>query len=101
MPHSRSAAKRVRQNEKNRVANKRTRTAMRTQEQRVRDLIAAGNADESRAALSIAFQRFDKAAKAGVIHRNTASNHKRKLAARIAKIGGSARGAGSGGARGR
>jgi small subunit ribosomal protein S20 len=88
MPHSSSAAKRVRQNEKARVANKRARTAMRTQEQRVRDLIAAGKADEARAALSVAYQRFDKAARIGVIHANTASNHKRKLAARVAKVGG-------------
>ena len=87
MPHSRSAAKRVRQNEKNRVANKQVRTSMRSQEQKVRELIAAGKADEAKEALSVAFQRLDKAAKVGVIHANTASNHKRKLAAGVAKIG--------------
>jgi small subunit ribosomal protein S20 len=87
MPHSRSATKRVRQNQKNRVANKTVRTAMRSQEQRVKDLVAAGKADEAKAALSLAFQRLDKAAKVGVIHRNTASNHKRKLAGRVAKVG--------------
>jgi small subunit ribosomal protein S20 len=87
MPHSRSAAKRVRQNEKNRVANKSVRTAMRSQEQRVNELVAAGKADEAKAALSVAFQRLDKAAKVGVIHRNTASNHKRKLATRVARVG--------------
>jgi small subunit ribosomal protein S20 len=88
MPHSRSAEKRVRQNEKNRVANKRVRTAMRSQEQKVQALVAAGKADEAKAALSVAFQRLDKAAKVGVIHRNTASNHKRKLAVRVARLGG-------------
>jgi small subunit ribosomal protein S20 len=87
MPHSRSATKRVRQNERHRVANKAVRTAMRSQEQRVGALIAAGKADEARAALSVAFQRLDKAAKVGVIHRNTASNHKRKLATRVARMG--------------
>jgi small subunit ribosomal protein S20 len=87
MPHSRSAEKRVRQNEKNRIANKRVRTAMRGQEQKVQALVAAGKADEAKAALSVAFQRLDKAAKVGVIHRNTASNHKRKLAVRVARLG--------------
>jgi small subunit ribosomal protein S20 len=90
MPHSRSAEKRVRQNERSRVANKRLRTSMRSQEQRVQELATAGKADEAKAALAVAFQRFDKAAKAGVIHRNTASNHKRKLAKRVARL--SARG---------
>jgi small subunit ribosomal protein S20 len=88
MPHSRSSTKRVRQNERHRLANKVVRTSMRSQEQKVRELIAAGKADEAKDALSVAFQRFDKAAKVGVIHANTASNHKRKLAAGVAKIGG-------------
>ncbi len=80
MPHSRSSRKRVRQNEKNRLANLEVRGAMRRQERRVRELLAAGKVDEAKAELPMAFKRLDKAAKVHVIHANTAANHKRKLA---------------------
>ena len=85
MPHSRSSRKRVRQNDKNRVSNLRVRGAMRGQEKRVNDLLAAGKIEEAKAELPIAFQKLDKAAKVHVIHANTAANHKRKLALRVAK----------------
>ena len=85
MPHSRSSRKRVRQNDKNRVSNLRVRGAMKGQEKRVNDLLAAGKVEEAKAELPIAFQKLDKAAKVHVIHANTASNHKRKLALRVAK----------------
>jgi small subunit ribosomal protein S20 len=85
MPHSRSSKKRVRQNETRRLANLAVRGAMRTQEKHVRELIAAGKLDEAKTELSVAFQRFDKAAKVHVIHANTAANHKRKLAASLSR----------------
>ena len=85
MPHSRSSRKRVRQNEKNRVSNLRVRGAMKGQEKRVNDLLAAGKIEEAKAELPIAFQKLDKAAKVHVIHANTAANHKSKLARRVAK----------------
>ena len=83
MPHSRSSRKRVRQNEKNRIANLDVRSSMRTQERRVQTLIAEGKLDEAKSELPTAFQRLDKAAQVHVINRNTASNHKRKLAKRL------------------
>ena len=86
MPHSRSATKRVRQNLKNRAANLGVRTAMRSQEKIVRALVAAGKKAEAKAALSIAYKRFDKAAQVHVIHANTAANHKRKLAKAVSHI---------------
>jgi small subunit ribosomal protein S20 len=86
MPHSRSAAKRVRQNRKNRQANLGVRSSMRSQEKLVRELVAAGKKAEALAALSVAYKRFDKAAKVGVIHENTAANHKRKLARQVARL---------------
>ncbi len=87
MPHSRSSTKRVRQNEKNRLANLRVKGAMKSAEKAVADLLAAGKAAEAKAALSNAYAKLDKAAKVHVIHANTAANHKRKLATRVAKAG--------------
>lgn len=80
MPHSRSSKKRVRQNERRRESNRVTRGAMRAAEKSLRDALAAGKAKEAEALLPAAFQKLDKAAKKHVIHANTASNHKRKLA---------------------
>lgn len=84
MPHSRSSTKRVRQNEKNRIANLAVKGAYRAEDKRVMDLLAAGKAAEAKVALAAAYQRYDKAAKVHVIHANTAANHKRKLAQRVA-----------------
>ena len=58
MPHSRSSRKRVRQNEKNRIANLDVRSSMRTQERRVQTLIVEGKLDEAKAEIDAeAFQR--------------------------------------------
>lgn len=84
MPHSRSSRKRVRQNEKNRQANLAVKGTMRSGERRVQTLLDEGKAAEAEAALPAAYQGLDKAAKVHVIHANTASNHKRKLATRVA-----------------
>ena len=84
MPHSRSSRKRVRQNEKNRLANLDIRGAYRGEDKRVMDLLAAGKVDEAKVALASAYQKYDKAAKVHVIHAKNAANHKRKLAARVA-----------------
>jgi ribosomal protein S20 len=40
--------------------------------------------------LRLAVKRIDKAASQGVIHKNTAANHKSRLVRRIAAIGASA-----------
>jgi small subunit ribosomal protein S20 len=85
MPHSRSSRKRVRQNEKNRIANLAIRGAYRGEDKRVMDLLAAGKPEEAKVALSSAYQSYDKAAKQHVIHANNAANHKRKLAQRVAR----------------
>jgi small subunit ribosomal protein S20 len=85
MPHSRSSAKRVRQNEKHRLANLKVRGAYRSVEKQILALLAEGKAAEAAALLPHAYQKFDKAAKVHVIHANTAANHKRKLAAKVAK----------------
>ena len=83
MPTSLSSAKRVRQNEKNRLANIDIRGAYRGEDKRVMDLLAAGKPEEAKKALANAYQKYDKAAKIHVIHANNAANHKRKLAQRV------------------
>jgi len=80
-----SQIKRNRQNEKRRLRNKSVRAEMRT---RTKNAIAAAEngADNGVEELRLAVKRFDKAAARGVIHKNTAANHKSRLVRRIAAI---------------
>ena len=56
---------------------------MRTQIKRVLAAIEAGDAGKIEAEYRLVCKKLDKAAAAGVIHRNTASRHKSRLGARI------------------
>ena len=76
MPHSRSAKKRMRQNETAREANRSKASAMKTAIRRVDEAVAAGDGEAVKAAVSNAYKRIDKAAKENVIHANTAARRK-------------------------
>ncbi len=73
MAHHQDAIKRIKQNAKRRARNRHFRTRMRTQVKRVREAIAAGNADEASAQLQNAISLIHRVASKGVIHRNQAS----------------------------
>jgi small subunit ribosomal protein S20 len=77
MAHSKQAQKRIKTNDKARQANKAKRGAMRTAEKRVRK---AEKAEDAQAALANAAKKIDKAAKAGVLHKNAAARRKSRLA---------------------
>lgn len=85
MPHSRSSKKRVRQTRKRTERNRDMRGALRTTEKRLVELVAAGKKDDAKKLLPEVYARLDKAAKRGVLHANTAANHKSKLARRVGK----------------
>jgi small subunit ribosomal protein S20 len=84
MTTSKQSAKRVRQNEKSRQANKVVRTSMRTAVKRV---LQAPTVEAAEKALPEAMKRLDKAAKKHVIHANTAARTKSRLAKAAAKKG--------------
>jgi len=84
-----SQIKRNRQNEKRRLRNKSVRAEMRTRTKTA--VVAAENGDEDAAELlRIAVKRIDKAASQGVIHKNTAANHKSRLVRRVNAVEGAA-----------
>ncbi|MFM8979573.1 MAG: 30S ribosomal protein S20 [Planctomycetia bacterium] len=85
MPHSRSSKKRVRQTRTRTERNRAMRTAYRSLEKRIEELVTAGKAAEAKALLPEAYARLDKAAKRGVLHANTAANHKGRLARHVSK----------------
>jgi small subunit ribosomal protein S20 len=80
-----SQIKRNRQNEKRRLRNKSVRAELRT---RTKNAVAAAEtgAEDTVEQLRLAVKRIDKAAARGVIHKNTAANHKSRLVRRVAAI---------------
>ena len=78
MAHSKQAQKRNRTNEKSRLANKVVRSTMRSAVKKA--VTTATAADQARAQKAL-----DKAAKQGVVHKNTAARRKSRLAKALNK----------------
>ena len=85
MPNTKSAMKAMRQNIKRRNINLKALEAIKKASKQVRKTASAGKKDETSKALSQAFAALDKAAKKNIIHKNTASRKKSRLAALVAK----------------
>jgi small subunit ribosomal protein S20 len=85
MAHSLSAKKRARQNEKRRIDNKAVKSAVKTHVKKVRKLALEGKHEEAAKALIVAYRSLDKAAGAGVMHRNTSSRMKSRLTLTVTK----------------
>jgi small subunit ribosomal protein S20 len=77
--NTKSAIKRIRQNERRRVRNRAIRSKVRTTLKIARAVEGA----EKRPTIEEAIRYLDKAVSKGVIHRNTAARKKSKLARRL------------------
>ena len=86
MPQSKSAKKTVRQNTDRRMANKATKSDMRTQVKKVNSAIEAGDKEKAQAEMKLASRKLDKAAKTNVIHKNQAARRKSRLQKAVDKI---------------
>jgi small subunit ribosomal protein S20 len=75
MANTRSAEKQERQAIKRNTANRAVKSRLRTALKKARTAAAGGDAN-----LSVGFSEIDKAAKKGVIKKNTASRYKSRLA---------------------
>ena len=81
-----SALKRARQTTR-RTANNRANTSqLRTALRKLRQTIQAGDAKAVKTAFGSTVSMIDKAAKKGVIHKNTAARYKSRLSARVAAV---------------
>ena len=76
MPRIRSAKKQLRQSRKHRVVNRDQRSTLRTAIKHVR---AATSAKDAQAAYKTVEQLLDRAARKGLIHKNSAARHKSRL----------------------
>ena len=81
MANTRSAAKQARGAVRRRTLNRSQITTVRLSEKKIRALAKAGKTDEAAKLLSAFQSQIDRAAKKGVVHRNTASRHKKRVAA--------------------
>ncbi len=81
MPHTRSAEKRLRQNEKRRLHNRAVKKTIKGQ---IKTFLGALNGGDAAAELKAAIRKLDKAAAKRVIHPNAAARKKSQLARRLA-----------------
>lgn len=86
MPNTKSATKAMRQSIRRRKRNITTKDKFKSAVKEVKKLITAGKKAEAAEAMKKAMSTLDKAAKNGVIHKNTASRRKSRMAKAIAKI---------------
>lgn len=80
------AKKAIRQAGRKRVMNLRRQKAMKESVKDVSKLVLAGKKKDAEKNLQSAYKALDKAAKRGIIKKNTASRKKSRLAKAIAKI---------------
>ena len=83
MPTTKSAKKRLRQNETHRQRNLSIKRAVRTQCRKVREAVRAGNVDLAESEFRLAVKGLDRAGSRNIIHRNTAGRMKSRLSAKI------------------
>jgi small subunit ribosomal protein S20 len=83
MANIKSQIKRNRQSDALRVRNKSVRSRLKTLTKRYLETVDEGDGDAARDAYRAVSREYDKAASKGVIHRNTASNKKSRLAKRL------------------
>lgn len=86
MANTKSARKAARQAVTRTEVNKSRRSRMRTAVRKVEEAIAAGSADVAAAALRAAEPEMMRAARNGVIHKNTASRKVSRLTKAIRSI---------------
>ncbi len=79
MAHSKSAKKRIKQNEKRASRNRGYKRRMKTQVK----LTVSATPEDKKSTLSKAYSAIDKAAKKRVIHKNTAARKKSRLAGKV------------------
>ena len=85
MPNKKSAERRERISERNRLYNKYWTSRCKTAVKRVLEAAESGNAEEAAKSFNTAQSVIDKAVVKGVMHKNTAARAKSSLAKRLNK----------------
>lgn len=83
MPNIKSAIKRVKVAERNRVRNRVWKSQLRTYQNHVEDALKSSDQKAINESLSAFYMIVDKSISKGVLHKNTGDRKKSRLAARI------------------
>lgn len=83
MANTPQARKRARQNAKRRLHNMALRSRYRTAVKKVRKAIEAGDKAAAQAVFQASMSIIDSIADKGIVHKNKAARHKRRLSAAI------------------
>ena len=86
MANIKSQIKRNRQNEAAHERNKSVKSALKSAVRKFREAAEAGDADKARELAAAASKKLDKAASAGVIHKNQAANKKSAISKKAASL---------------
>ena len=86
MANIKSQEKRIKTNERRRLRNQSVKSSLRTAVRGLREAIDAGEKGKAGELLVETNRKLDKAASAGVIHKNQAANKKSALAQALQKL---------------
>ena len=86
MANHKSAEKRARQSERRRVMNRQNRSRLRTGVKALRAAVASSQHETVQSLLPSTVSLIDKSVQKGVIHKNTAARHKKRLTRRVNAI---------------
>jgi small subunit ribosomal protein S20 len=86
MANTISALKRVRITERRNAVNQTRKTRLRHQVRKMRRLLEAKDVPGATAAVPATYSMIDRAAKWGIIKKNTAARYKSRLTARLKKL---------------
>ena len=85
MPNTKSAERRMRNSARKNLHNRIVKSRLHTLERSYLDILSAGKKEDAAKQLRVLSSAFDKAAKAGVMHRAAANRKKSRLALRLAR----------------
>ncbi len=85
MAHSKSAKKRILQNTKRRLANRRRKAVVKDGVRTFTEAVSAGQTDRAGELLKEVYRQLDKTTAKGTIHKNAAARKKSRLARRLGK----------------
>lgn len=83
MPNTKSAGKRARSNAKKAARNKSIKSRVKTLEKKYLTLVGAGKVEDAKKAFADVASAYDKAAKGGVIKKESASRKRSRLQLRL------------------
>ena len=86
MANTKSAIKRIKQNQKRRLRNRLFTGKARTYVKHARTTLEEGKPEDARTATMAAISALDKAAEKGILHKNNAARRKGRLMRRLAQM---------------